>query len=334
MEYVCIPGVRKPVARMVLGTMIVTDEEEAREKGPWGNLGRQQAFDLLDGVFALGGTTFDTAHVYGIASASERGLGKWMKERGNREQVVVLGKGAIRSSPPAPYKVMTSFITADIYESLALLQTDYMDMYMLHYDDEKHPVGPYVECLHSHWEAGCIHAYGGSNWSHQRIAEANDYAAKHGLQPFVISEPQYSLVEAKWPGRVSIAGPSNKEARSWCAANGITIIPYQSLGAGFMSGRVTRENYAQANPTASHTFITAYCREENFERLDRATELAAEKGVTVPQINLAFMMQGDMTVLPLTGARSVAEFADSAKAIDVKLTAKERAWLDLESDER
>jgi aryl-alcohol dehydrogenase-like predicted oxidoreductase len=288
----------------------------------------------LDGVFALGGNTFDTAHVYGIGGASERGLGRWMRERGNREKVVIIGKGGIRSSPPAPFKTMTSFIDADIWESLARLQTDYMDLYLLHYDDDRHPVGPYVETLHAHLEAGRIHAYGGSNWSHARIQEANDYAAAHGLAPFVASQPQYSLVEAKWPGRVSIGGPSNREARAWYAANGIAVIPYQSLGAGFMSGRVSRENYERANPTSSGTFVKAYCREENFQRLDRATELAQEKDVTVAQITLAFMIQGDMTVLPLTGARTADEFADSAGALDIVVTPEERAWLDLESNTR
>ena len=263
MEYVRIPGVNRPVARMVLGTMVITDEEEARKKGPWGDYGRKEAFELVDGVFALGGNTFDTAHVYGIAGASERGLGKWMKERGNREDVVILSKGGIRSAPPAPYKVMTSFIDADIYESLSRLQTDYMDMYMLHYDDERHPVGPYVEALHAHWEAGRIHAYGGSNWSHVRIAEANEYAAKHGLQPFTISEPQFSLAEARWPGRLTISRPQNKDARAWYAANNVTVIPYQSMAGGFMSGRITRDDYLNVNP-AEPNVVKAYCFEENF----------------------------------------------------------------------
>jgi aryl-alcohol dehydrogenase-like predicted oxidoreductase len=334
MKYGTVKRVNKPVAHLVLGTMIITDEEEAREKGPWGNINRAMSFKLLDEVFEQGGNTFDTAHVYGIGGASEKGLGLWMKARDNREEVVILSKGAIKSSPPAPYKVMPSFIDADIFDSLARLQTDYIDIYMLHYDAPNYPVGPFVETLHKHFEAGRIHAYGGSNWSAARIEEANAYAEAHGLAPFVVSEPFYSLaemVEMPSPGRASLSGPSKKEERAWYAENEIPVMPYSSLAAGLMSGRVDRENYRDEIRSGC---VGAYCHEVNFERLDRAQELAEAKGVSVPQIALAFIVQSEMDVYPLVGARSGDEFADSAAALEIELTPEERAWLDLERDTR
>jgi aryl-alcohol dehydrogenase-like predicted oxidoreductase len=334
MKYGTVKRVNKPVAHIVLGTMIITDEEEARDKGPWGKINRERSFQLLDEVFEQGGNTFDSAHVYGIGGASERGLGQWIKARGIRDEVVILTKGGIRSAPPAPYKVMPSFIDTDIYESLARLQTDTIDIYLLHYDAPNYPVGPFVETLHKHFEAGRIHAYGGSNWSYTRIAEANAYAAAHGLAPFVASEPFFSLAEQvvpPSPGRESISGPSKKADRMWYAEHEIPVMPYSSLAGGLMTGRVDRDNYLG---NVSGGSAKGFCHEVNFKRLDRACELAAEKDVTVPQIALAFILQSEVDCYPLVGARTGDEFADAVAALDVALTPEERAWLDLECETR
>jgi aryl-alcohol dehydrogenase-like predicted oxidoreductase len=343
MEYGTIQGVNKPVSRFVLGTMVITDEIEARPKGAWGDYGRQESFELLDAVFAQGGNTFDTAHVYGIDGASERGLGLWIKERGNREEVVIIGKGAIRKSPPAPFRVTPESIDQDIYESLKRMQADYMDAYMLHYDAPNAPIGPLVETLFKHLEAGRIHAYGGSNTTHQRIEEANEYAAKHKLAPFAISEPNYSLAEQVVPahgaGCVALGGAKNRGARAWYAKTQIPVVPYSSLGGGFFSGRITREHLApggfeQVKDQLQSWCVKGYCHEVNFRRLERAWILAEEKGVPLPQIALAFILQSPLNVFPLIGARTREEFAENVKALDVKLTEQERTWLDLETDER
>jgi aryl-alcohol dehydrogenase-like predicted oxidoreductase len=336
MEYGTIQGVEKPVSRFVLGTMIITDQVEVSDKGGWTHLNRQGSFDLLDAVYEQGCTTFDTAHVYGVAGASERGLGLWMKERDNRDKVVILSKGAIRQSPTAPYRVLPSFIEADIYESLSRLQTDYMDIYMLHGDDRNYPVGPIVEELHKHLVAGRLRAYGGSNWRHTRIQEANDYAASHGLAPFVASEPNFSLAEQVVPphhwDNTSLGGAKNREARAWYVETQTPVIPYSSLGAGFFSGRLTPGNYDQIKDQLLSYCVKGYCHPINFRRLERAISLAHDKGITVPQVAMAFILQSGLNVFPLTGSRTAQEYADSASALEVTLTPEERAWLDLETE--
>ncbi len=338
MQYGKIEGVGKPVSRIVLGTMILTDQPQVRTE-EYPDLGREGSLAYLDGVFALGCNAFDSAHIYGIPSgASEQALGLWMKLRGNRDKVVVITKGGIRKSPPAEYRAMPSFIEADIYESLARLQTDYIDLYLMHYDDDRHPVGPFIEMLYKHKKLGNIRAYGGSNWSHKRLAEVNEYAAKHGLDPFVASEPNYSLAVQAFPqfgpGCVSISGPAGKEARAWYSATQMPVIPYSSLGSGFFSGIVTRDDFGRVRHTMGESSVRAYCHEANFRRLERAMALGKEKGATAAQIALAFIMQNGLNVFPLTGAQTVEEVAENVKALEVKLTPQECAWLDLESDER
>jgi aryl-alcohol dehydrogenase-like predicted oxidoreductase len=296
---------------------------------------RERSFALLDAALELGCTAFDTAHGYGGGN-SERGLGQWMAERGNREQVVIISKGCHHN---ADRKRVTPFdLTSDLHDSLARLQTGYVDVYLLHRDDPSLPVGPIVETLNEHFRAGKIRAFGGSNWTHQRIATANEYAREHGLVPFAASSPNYGLaeqVENPWgPGCVSISGPLNQGARAWYEATQMPVMAYSSLGRGLFSGRITPHNFDQTRSTLDRACLTAYCHECNFERLSRVLLLAEEKRASVPQIVLAFMFASPLNVFPIVGAANGDEFKENVDAFGLTLTAEERAWLDLETDHR
>lgn len=320
MQYRTIPGSTKPVARLILGTMIISSQEQER------------SFALLDAVFAMGGNALDTAHGY-AGGNSERGIGQWMKARGNREQVVIITKGCHHN---ADRKRVTPFdLAADLHDSLARLQTDYVDVYLLHRDDPSLPVGPIVEALNEHWRAGKIRAFGGSNWTHERIQAANDYAAAHGLQPFTASSPNYGLAEQvldPWgPGCVTLSGPQNAAARAWYQGNQMPALAYSSLGRGFFSGRIAPDDPEGAKAILDRAALTAYAHDVNFRRLERATALAAQKGVTVPQIALAYILRAPLNVFPLVGAASGAEFAQNLAALDLALSDEERAWLNLET---
>jgi len=323
MEYGTVPGVSKPVSKLVLGTMIVDSRKETR------------SFELLDAALERGYSTLDTANVY-AGGYSERGIGAWMEARGNREQIVVLSKGCHHN---ADRRRVTPFdLTADLYDSLARLRTDYVDIYLLHRDDLCVPVGPIVEVLNEHLQAGRIRAFGGSNWTHERIAEANAYAAEHDLTPFVVSSPNYGLadqIKDPWgPGCATISGPGKAEARAWYAQQGMPVFAYSSLARGLFTGRITRANFPQTRELLDNACLTAYCHEPNFQRLDRAFELAAEKGISVPQLVLAYMFGSEVNVHPIVGAANAQELAQNVDAFGVTLTENERLWLDLQLDER
>jgi len=323
MHYGAIPGIAKPVARLILGTMIISAQELER------------SFALLDAVFEMGGNALDTAHVY-AGGNSERGIGQWMRARGNREQVVIISKGCHHN---ADRKRVTPFdLAADLHDSLARLQTDYVDVYLLHRDDPSLPVGPIVEALNEHWRAGRIRAFGGSNWTHERIQTANDYAAAQGLQPFTASSPNYGLAEQvldPWgPGCVTLSGPQNTAARSWYQGSQMPVLAYSSLGRGFFSGRITPENYEETRGSLDKACLTAYCHDVNFRRLERAMALARERSATVPQIALAYILNSPLNVFPLIGAATGEEFAQNLAALDLPLSGVERAWLNLEQDSR
>jgi aryl-alcohol dehydrogenase-like predicted oxidoreductase len=317
MQYGSLPDINKPISRIVQGTIMISSAQ------------REYSFDLLDSIYALGCNTFDMAHGYGSGDV-ERTFGAWMNERGLRDKIVILTKGA---HPNADRKRVYPFdISSDLFDSLARLKTDYIDLYVLHRDDPTVPVEQIVDVLNEHKQAGRIHAFGGSNWNYERIAEANAYAAKHGLTPFVVSSPQFSLAEMMyepWAGCISISGPSGEAARAWYAERDMALFTWSSLAGGFFSGRFNRDNLDSFTEYLDKLCVTSYCYEDNFKRLDHAIELAKAKGVTLAQIALAYIFNQGLNVFALVGCRSQEEFAANVAALDIKLTPEEVAWLDL-----
>jgi aryl-alcohol dehydrogenase-like predicted oxidoreductase len=322
MQYGQIPGIDKPVSRLVQGTLMLS--------APDGTPG----FSLLDAVLEIGCTTFDTAHVYG-SGTNERLVGQWVRERGVRDQVVIIGKGAHHNQDR---KRVTPFdITSDIHDSLARFKFDYIDLYLLHRDDETQPVEPIVDVLNEHFQAGRIRAFGGSNWSAQRIESANNYAAANGLVPFAASSPNFSLadqIQPPWPDCVTISGPAQADSREWYYAHHTPLFTWSSLAGGFFSGRFTRDNLDTFDSYFDKVCVTSYCYEENFRRLDRVKTLAAEMGLTIPQVATAYVMSYPLDIYALVGCNTPEEFRANLDASTVKLDEATLEWLDLRRDSR
>ena len=319
-----IPGVNKPVPRLFQGALRLVDDDMGA------------TLERFDAMYEAGATAFDTAHVYGSGKV-DRGLGAWINARGLREKIVVLGKGAHHND--ARQRVTPFDISSDIHDTLARMETDYIDLYILHRDNPTVPVGPIVERLNQHLDAGHIHAFGGSNWSVARLAEANAYAVERGLVPFAASSPQYSLAEQlkePWPNCVSISGEQGREERVWYREQQMPLFTWSSLGGGFFSGRLRRDTLDQFAQGDYFDQLVAECyiSDANFERLDRVETLAAEKGMSIPQIALAYIMRQPLNIFALVGCQNPDEFKANMAAIEVELTPDELAWLDLEKDER
>lgn len=315
-------GVDKPISRLVQGTVMLSPKK------------LDYSLRLLDDVFAAGGNTFDAAHNYGNGE-SERALGEWLETRGVRDHVVILTKGG---HPSVDRRRVTPYdITADLFDSLARLRSDYIDLYVLHRDDPNVPVGPIVEILNEHHRAGRIGAFGGSNWSVERIAQANEYARAQGLVPFAVSSPHFSLAEQgqpPWAGCVSISGPQNAAARAWYQETQMPVFVWSSLANGFFAGKSDHKDREAFAQTLEESSVRAYVSDANFERLDRASELAREKGLTLPQIAMAYVLGQPLNLFALVGCRSGEEFKANMIALETNLTDDEMAWLDLRRDSR
>jgi aryl-alcohol dehydrogenase-like predicted oxidoreductase len=316
MNYGQVPGLDKKISRLAQGTVMVNGVDAKRE------------FALLDGIFELGCTTFDTAHVYGDG-ANERAVGQWVRDNNLRENVVIIAKGAHHNKDRK--RVTPHDITGDIYDSLARFKFDYLDLYILHRDDPSVSVGPIVEVLNEHQKAGRIRAFGGSNWSHGRIDEANRYAAEHGLIGFVASSPNLSMAEQikePWDGCISIGGKKGEASRVYYQAHQTPLFTWSSLAGGFFSGRFRRDNLETFTDYFDKLCVTCYCVEENFKRLDRAEELAKKKGVTLPQIAFAYVINQPLNIYALVGCQTPKEFKANIDAMAIKLTEDEIAWLE------
>ena len=324
MKYGKVAGVKKPVSRIVQGCMMIGD----KDRQEWSN-------ELLDAAFSAGITSFDHAHGYG-GGACERAIGNWMRERGNRENVMILDKGCHPHG--GEKRVRPEIIESDIADSLERLNTEYIDLWLFHRDDPEKPVGPLVETLNKMVDSGKIHAFGGSNWTFERIEEANEYAEKHSLMPFAASSPNFSLaaqIDSPWGSDcITVSGPSQEKARAWYGERDFPVFSWSSLARGFFSGRLTRANLDQVRGEFEDHTIRCYVCEENLTRLDRAEELGREKGLSVPQIALSYVQNYPMNVFSLVGAHSGEEINANIKALDTTLTEEEVAWLDLKRDSR
>lgn len=324
MQYGEIAGVKKPVARIIQGTTMIGSD-----------LNESESFALLDQVYELGGNTLDTAHVYSGGN-SERVIGRWLSTRGLREKVVIITKGGAHSQDR---RRMTPFdVSADLFDSLARLKTDHIDLYLLHRDDPDLPVEPIIHALNEHQQAGRIHAFGASNWSHQRIEAANNHAQANGLASFVASSPQYSLADSHaepWPLCLSISGDEGTAARGWYAKTQMPLLVWSPLASGFFSGRFQRDNLDTFGEREwDEVVVRTYAKEANFQRLDRAATLASEKGVTTAHIALAYVMNQPMNMFSVVGPHSAGKFAANIEAANINLTQQELDWLDLKIDQR
>ena len=319
MEYRKIPYVDKPVSRILFGTAM----------SPFLEGGDGSA--LLDAIYGTGVTAFDTARQY---EGAEQSLGKWIAKRHIRERVVILSKCG-HPSVTWEKRVNEKELREDLKESLHNLQTNYIDIYLLHRDDPNVEVKEVVEVFNAMHEEGKIGAFGGSNWTHERIEEANEYAYKHSMIPFSVSSPNYGLADQKedpWGGGcVTISGPAHADARKWYEKNKMPVVAYSSLGRGLFSGRLKSEKAAENAAGILDEFaLKGYGCPDNYERLRRCEELAARKQVSVSQIAMAFIFSQNMNTLAVVSTSSAERMQSNVDALHVTLSEEEMAYLDLQ----
>ncbi|MWV42880.1 aldo/keto reductase [Paenibacillus sp. HJL G12] len=310
MEYITVEGLQKPISRLMKGTDYFFHDSY------------DKAAANMDAFLAIGGNSLDSAHIY-CGGQSEEVIGRYMQERGNRDQLIILTKGA-HHDQNGP-RVTEKDIRHDLTTSLARLQTDYIDLYALHRDDPNVPAGEVIEILNEYVKSGTVGAIGVSNWTWKRIKEANEYAAAHQLRGFTFSSPNLSLAKANepfWAGCVS----ADTETCAWHEKEQFPLFSWSSQARGFFTGRFSPEVRDNAD------LVRVFYSDANWERLERAKQLASLKNVTAIQIALAYVLNQPFPTCALIGAQSAAELHSCDEGSLIHLTKEELDWLDLTVD--
>jgi len=297
-----IEFLEKPLSRLILGVdnQITSPHVQA----------------VFDHYFEQGGNTFDTGFVYG--EIKSRLAGQWMTSRGVRDEVVIISKGA--HTPNCTPEGLTD----ELHQQLEWLGTDHADIYMMHRDNPEVPVSEFMDVLNEHVQAGRIRTFGGSNWSLDRIAEANAYAAAKGLQRMSIVSNNLSLAvmqEPVWSGCIHVHDDASLQ---WLEEHEITLLPWSSQARGFFI-----PERAHPGKRDDLSLVRSWYSEENFERQKRAIELAKVHAVDPINISLAWVLCQKFPVFALIGPRTLAETRSSLRSLDITLGEEEMAYLDL-----
>lgn len=277
------------------------------------------SFKLLDHFAAAGGNFLDTAAIYADWTPAGKGssemlLGRWMKERGNRGNLVIATKGghpelASMSSP----RLKREAVQADLDASLANLGVDTIDLYYLHRDDPRTPVSEILGYLEDFVEAGKIRNYAFSNWHRGRAEEARLAETFEHASGFIASQLLWSLAEADLMHGDRTLAAMDEAFADWHIQHGIPAIPYSSQAGGYF-------NKLAAGTTLPEGLRRMYDSPLNRLRFQCLRQIQSTTGLTVTQIVLGYLLSQEFPVVPIIGCKNMEQLADSLSGADIKLS--------------
>jgi len=283
--------------------------------------GEQTSFEVLDAFVASGLNLIDTADVYSRwipghqGGESETVLGKWLKSRGKRSQVIIATKVGMEMGA-AEQGLSRAYILRAVERSLQRLGTDYIDLYQSHRDDPQVPLeetlGTYADLI----QQGKVRAIGASNFTAQRLRAALELSAARGLPRYESLQPGYNLYD-----RAGFEG----ELAALCRREHLGVISYFSLASGFLTGKY-RSAADLANRARGYR-VKDMLNERGLRILHALDAVARETGATPAQISLAWLIARGVTA-PIASATSVQQLEELIGATRLTLTAETIAKLD------
>jgi aryl-alcohol dehydrogenase (NADP+) len=314
MDYVNLGRTGLKVSRLCLGMMTygtpqwrawVLDEEASRP--------------FVRRALDAGINFFDTANMYSNG-LSEEVLGRAMKDFTRRDEVVIATKVFFPTGDkPNQRGLSRVHIMNAIDASLRRLQMDYVDVYQIHRWDPDTPIEETLEALHDVVKSGKARYIGASSMYAWQFAQALSLADRHGWTRFVSMQNHYNLIYRE----------EEREMLPLCRAEGVGVIPWSPLARGFLAGN--RSHGGGGDTTRSRTDGYAaemYYQEADFVVADRAAELARQRGVSSAQIALAWLLHQPDVTAPIIGASKAHQLEEAIAALDIQLSAEERALLE------
>ena len=318
MEYRKLGRTGLEVSELALGTMQFgwTTDEEA-------------AWAVMDAFLEAGGNLIDSADIYSRwaegnpGGVAEEMIGRWMKAKGNRQEVVVATKvrGRMWEGPNGEGLSRVHIMRA-VEDSLRRLQTDYIDLYQTHWFDEETPIEETMRALDDLVRAGKVRYVGCSNYPAWRLAEALWASDKHGLVSYVSLQPHYSLVHRE---------EFEREMAQLVGKYGIGVINYSPLAGGFLTGKYRRGEPPPESARAEGV-ERRYYNERNFDLLDKMEEIGRAHDKGVLQVALAWLLTNPLVTAPIIGANNVEQLGASLEAVGFRLSEEELGALNELSD--
>ncbi|MDR3435018.1 aldo/keto reductase [Telmatospirillum sp.] len=280
------------------------------------------SFRLLDALVEAGLTAIDTADVYSAwvpghqGGESETIIGRWLKERGGRDKLVIATKVG-KPMGSGDKGLSRTWIKRAVEDSLKRLQTDYIDLYYAHEDDASVPLEEVLQTFSALIAEGKVRVIGASNYTAGRLKEALDTSTRAGLPRYECLQPLYNLVDRK---------EFEPELAPLCLAEGVGVAPYYSLASGFLTGKY-RSEADLANRTRGDR-VRKYLNDRGFRVLAALDAVASRYQATPGQVALAWLAAKPVVTAPIVSATSPVQLQDLVKATRLQLDAEAMAELD------
>jgi aryl-alcohol dehydrogenase-like predicted oxidoreductase len=280
------------------------------------------SFRLLDQYVAAGGSFIDTANIYAHwvqgfqGTESEALLGRWMKSRKNRAKMFIASKVGFEIPPlGVPRSLGKRWIEGECEKSLQRLGCETIDLYYAHQDDRSTPMEEVLEAFDRLVKAGKVRFIGASNFTAWRLEEARWTSLSHGWSEYCAIQQRHTYLRSKPGSSFFPQLAANEDLFDYCRNRKITLLAYSALLSG-----------AYSRPERS--IDEGYQGEDTQKRLAALNATAKDKGVTVNQVILAWMLHGNPSVLPLIAASSEAQLQENLQALDIDLSIEEMERLD------
>lgn len=271
------------------------------------------SFELLDAFVAAGFDFIDTADVYSRwvpgnkGGESEAILGEWMKQRENRDKIIIATKVGMEMGPDQK-GLSKSYILRSVEDSLRRLQTDYIDLYQSHQDDPETPLEETLEAYAQLIEQGKVRAIGASNYSAERLAESLRISEQRGLPRYESLQPLYNLYDR---------ADYEKELEPLCQEKRVGVISYYSLASGFLTGKYRSEE--DLSKSVRGQGVKKYLNERGFRILKALDEVAAQHDSTPARVSLAWLIARPGITAPIVSATSLEQLNDLTEATKLEL---------------
>jgi aryl-alcohol dehydrogenase-like predicted oxidoreductase len=283
---------------------------------------KETSFSLLDAFLEAGFNAIDTADVYSRFAPGNKGgesetiLGEWMKSRGNRDRVVLITKGGLAMGEGME-GLGRNYLRQACEASLKRLQTDYIDLYLSHRADPNVPIEETLEIFQELIDGGKVRHAGCSNYTAEQLSAALASRGA-GRASYQVLQPEYNLLERK-----SFEGA----LEGICQTQGVGVIAYFSLAAGFLTGKYRRPEDLAGS--ARGRMISKYLTPRGLALLAAVDKVARRHGVTPAQVSLAWLMCRRSVTAPIASATSLAQLREITKSVELELTIEDLRELDL-----